>query len=143
MKEKATAVSDGTKAAETETTAKETSVKAEKKTTADAPGTKKTIETAAVSTEEKKEEKAKTAAKRGPKAGTKKAAKDEVKPEVFIQFQNKEAVVEDAIEKAKGQFVADGHRVSTIKSLQIYLKPEEGAAYYVINQKFAGRVDLF
>lgn len=146
MKEKATAVSDETKVTE---------AAAEKETTADVPETKKTIETAAVPTAEKKEEKAKPAAKRGPKPGakraakedakpeTKKAVKEELKPEVFIQFQNKEAVVEDAIAKAKGQFVADGHRMSTIKSLQIYLKPEEGAAYYVINRKFAGRVDLF
>lgn len=74
---------------------------------------------------------------------TKKVVKEELKPEVFMQFQGKEAVVEDAIEAAKAQFLADGHRASSIKSLQIYLKPEEYAAYYVINQKFAGRVDLF
>lgn len=77
------------------------------------------------------------------KTTTKKAVKEEMKPEVFIQYQGKEAIVEEAIEKAKAEFVADGHRVSSIKSLQIYLKPEEYAAYYVINQKFAGRVDLF
>lgn len=77
------------------------------------------------------------------KTTSKKAVKEEMKPEVFIQYQGKEAIVADAIEKAKAEFVADGHRVSSIKSLQIYLKPEEYAAYYVINQKFAGRVDLF
>ena len=47
------------------------------------------------------------------------------------------------IEKAKKQFEAEGHRASSIKSIQVYLKPEEYAAYYVINQKHAGRVDLF
>ncbi|MCI5872682.1 MAG: DUF6465 family protein [Clostridiales bacterium] len=73
----------------------------------------------------------------------KKVVKEELKPEVFIQYQGKEAIVADAIEKAKAEFVANGHRVSSIKSLQVYLKPEEYAAYYVINQKFAGRVDLF
>ena len=72
-----------------------------------------------------------------------KAAKEELKPEVFIQYQGNEAIVADVIEKAKNEFVADGHRASSIKSLQVYLKPEEFAAYYVINQKFAGRVDLF
>lgn len=77
------------------------------------------------------------------KTTSKKAVKEEMKPEVFIQYQGKESIVADAIEKAKAEFVADGHRVSSIKSLQIYLKPEEYAAYYVINQKFAGRVDLF
>ena len=71
------------------------------------------------------------------------AAKEELKPEVFIQYQGNEAIVADVIEKAKNEFVADGHRASSIKSLQVYLKPEEFAAYYVINQKFAGRVDLF
>ena len=72
-----------------------------------------------------------------------KAAKEELKPEVFIQFQGQEAVVADVIEKAKKQFEAEGHRASSIKSIQVYLKPEEYAAYYVINQKHAGRVDLF
>ena len=79
------------------------------------------------------------------KAAAKKAApkKEELKPEVFIQFQGQEAVVADVIEKAKKQFEAEGHRASSIKSIQVYLKPEEYAAYYVINQKHAGRVDLF
>ena len=84
----------------------------------------------------------KTRAPRGSKTA-KKAVKEELKPEVFIQYQGREAMVADAIDKAKAEFVADGHRVSTIKSLQVYLKPEEDAAYYVINHKFAGRVDLF
>ena len=81
--------------------------------------------------------------KRGPKPGSKKAPKEALKPEVIVQYQGRESVLEDAIEKAKGEFVAAGHRVSSIKSLQVYVKPEESAAYYVINQKFAGKVDLF
>ena len=81
---------------------------------------------------------------RKPRTKTaKKAAKEELKPEVYIQYQGREGVVEDAIKKVTEQFVAEGHRASTIKSLQLYLKPEENAAYYVINQKIAGRVDLF
>lgn len=87
-----------------------------------------------------KEKKPSRAAK---KAAAKAAAKEELVPEVFIQYQGNEAIVADVIEKAKNEFVAEGHRASSIKSLQVYLKPEEFAAYYVINQKFAGRVDLF
>ncbi len=89
-----------------------------------------------------KTEKETTKAKRGPKPG-KKAEKEELKPEIFVQFMDKEAVIEEVVGRAKAQFVAEGHRVSTIKSLQIYLKPEEYAAYYVINQKFKGRLELF
>lgn len=103
-----------------------------------------TEKTAAV--KEAVEEKAKPAREKKPSRAAKKAAKaakEELKPEVFIQYQGNEAIVADVIEKAKNEFVADGHRASSIKSLQVYLKPEEFAAYYVINQKFAGRVDLF
>ena len=101
-----------------------------------------TVKEAAAETKETakpvKEKKPSRAAKKAAKA-----AKEELKPEVYIQYQGNEAIVADVIEKAKNEFVADGHRASSIKSLQVYLKPEEFAAYYVINQKFAGRVDLF
>mgnify|MGYP001057814548 CR=1 FL=1 len=45
-------------------------------------------------------------------------------------------------EKAKAAFVAQGHRASTIKHLALYVKPEEQKAYYVINGKESGSVDL-
>ena len=105
---------------------------------------KETEVKAATKAEEPKKTAAETAKKRKPRTKTaKKAAKEELKPEVYIQYQGREGVVEDAIKKVTEQFVAEGHRASTIKSLQLYLKPEENAAYYVINQKIAGRVDLF
>jgi HD superfamily phosphodiesterase len=88
-----------------------------------------------------KEKKAeKTAAKTTKKE---KATKEALVPEVYIQFAGTEAVVADVTEKVKTMYVNEGHRASSIKSLQVYLKPEENAAYYVINQKTAGRVDLF
>lgn len=78
------------------------------------------------------------------KTTAKKAAvKKELAPEVYIQFEGREDAVQNVIAKAKEAFVADGHRESTIKSLRVYLKPEESAAYYVINEKYAGKVDLF
>ena len=48
-----------------------------------------------------------------------------------------------AVDRIKAEYVAQGHRASSIKSLKVYLKPEDNAAYYVINDKLAGRVDLF
>ena len=119
----------------------------EKKTTAKLDETKAAVKAAEAKVAAKVEETktaAETAKKRKPRTKTaKKAAKEELKPEVYIQYQGREGVVEDAIKKVTEQFVAEGHRASTIKSLQLYLKPEENAAYYVINQKIAGRVDLF
>lgn len=123
----------------------------EKKTTVKLDETKETVKAASEKVVAKAEEVKAAVKETATKAakttkGTKtakKAVKEELKPEVFIQYQGREAIVAEAIEKAKAEFVADGHRVSSIKSLQVYLKPEEYAAYYVINQKFAGRVDLF
>ena len=95
---------------------------------------------AAEKTVKKSETKVKAAAK---KPAAKKAAKEVLKPEITVQYQNLEVTTEVVEERVKAQFAAEGHRVGTIKKLNIYVKPEEYAAYYVINDKFTGRVDLF
>lgn len=70
------------------------------------------------------------------------AKKEEKKDEVFVQFAGEEYVVEEVMEKAKASYVAEGHRVSAIKSIRLYIKPEERKAYYVINEKAAGSIEL-
>ncbi len=70
------------------------------------------------------------------------AKKVEKKDEVFVQFAGEEFVVEEVMEKAKAAYVAEGHRASAIKSVRLYIKPEERKAYYVINDKAAGSIDL-
>ena len=75
------------------------------------------------------------------KAPKKKATRSET--EVFVEYYGQQSSVEEITNKVKEVFVSEGHRVSTIKSLKLYLKPEDGFAYYVINEKFAGRVPLF
>ena len=95
---------------------------------------------AAEKTVKKAETKVKAAAK---KPAAKKAAKEVLKPEITVQYQNLEVTTEAVEERVKAQFAAEGHRVGTIKKLNIYVKPEEYKAYYVINDKFFGSVDLF
>jgi len=68
--------------------------------------------------------------------------KPEKKDEVFVQFAGEEYAVGEVMEKAKAAYVAEGHRVSAIKSIRLYIKPEERKAYYVINEKAAGSIDL-
>lgn len=82
--------------------------------------------------------KATTTAKKAP-------AKKEVKKEtvITVQYQGNEVAVASVEEKVKAAFVAEGHKASSIKTLNIYVKPEEFSAYYVINEKYTGRVDLF
>ena len=73
----------------------------------------------------------------------KKAEKAPLIPEIKIQFAGNEADEDEIVNAIKNKYVSEGHRASAIKSLQIYLKPEENAAYYVINQKSMGMVPLF
>ena len=83
----------------------------------------------------------KTASK---KSAAKKADKPELKPELYVEYQGRQATGAAVVDKVKAAFVASGHRASSIKSLQIYIKPEEFKAYYVINDgKYTGGVDLF
>ena len=48
----------------------------------------------------------------------------------------------ELMERAKAAYAAEGHRISSIKSLSLYVKPEERKAYYVVNEKTTGSIDL-
>ena len=89
----------------------------------------------------KKEATAKKAVKKSPakKTETKKAEKVE---EIYLQFHGQEIFTKEIMEKAKKAYIAEGHRESSIKSIRLYIKPEENMAYYVINEKVAGGVAL-
>ena len=85
---------------------------------------------------EKKAPVKKAAEKKAPKAAPKAA------DAVFVQFGEGEWETADLAARAKAAYVAEGHRASTIKSFRLYVKPEEGKAYYVINDKATGSIDL-
>ena len=84
-----------------------------------------------------------TAAKKETTAKKAPAAKKEATVDVFVQFAGNQVSYASVEERVKAAFVAEGHRASSIKNLKIYIKPEENAAYYVINEDNVGRVDLF
>lgn len=150
------AAANTAKAAETKVTEKAPEVKAEVKTEVKAEAETKIAEKVNEVAEKAAEiavEKAaetKTAKKTAEKVGTakktaaaKKAEKAPLIPEIKIQFAGNEADEDEIVNAIKNKYVSEGHRASAIKSLQIYLKPEENAAYYVINQKSMGMVPLF
>ena len=71
----------------------------------------------------------------------KKSAGKLAEKKVFLQYQNGEFDLDAVIEKAAAVYnEIDGADV--IRSIKIYVKPEEYAAYYVINDKDTGRIDL-
>ena len=106
--------------------------------------TTKKVETAAKKAEAVAETTAKKVeAKTTAKKTVKKAVKEPAKTEMIVEFQGNAASVASLEDKVKAQFVAEGHRAGCIKTLNIYIKPEDYKAYYVINDKFTGSVDLF
>lgn len=82
-----------------------------------------------------------------PAAKTKKPVaktiKEKPQPEVFLQFSGNEVDIASIIDRAKQIYISEGHRESSIKTIKVYIKPEEYAAYYVINNKINGQVNLF
>ena len=106
---------------------------------------------AAAVKEEVKETAKKAPAKKAPakKAPAKKAAaktttaKKEVVTETYIQYAGQETLTAELLTKVKAAYVAEGHKESAIKSVKLYVKPEDSAVYYVINEKAVGMVSLF
>lgn len=102
-------------------------------------------ETTVPKAEEVKAEVKKAPAKKAPakKATPVKAAKAEIKTALYVQFAGNEVTEADIIDKVKAAYVAEGHKESAIKEINLYVKPEEYAVYYVINDKAIGKVNLF
>ena len=84
----------------------------------------------------------KTAAKKAPAKKTT-AKKAEVKTEMFLQFAGKEYTEKEIFQKVKDVWTKVlKNKVGDLKDVKIYLKPEDSAAYYVINGDTTGRVEL-
>ena len=70
-------------------------------------------------------------------------AKKDVKPEVFLQYREYEVTIETVTERVKAHYYAKGYPEGSIEDMQIYVKPEDFTAYYVINDGVVGKVNLF
>ena len=77
------------------------------------------------------------------RAGVLKEAED-VKKEAsfYLQYMGKEISTEEITQKVHEAWKTLGKNVDEIKTLNVYLKPEEAAAYYVINEETTGKVAI-
>ena len=60
-------------------------------------------------------------------------------PELYVELSGKQYNITDIIDRAKADYRTT-HKVG-VQSCKVYVKPEEDAAYYVIN-KVSGKLDL-
>ena len=90
----------------------------------------------AVHTEVRKEE---NVQKKTTKAPVKKA---EIKTSLCVQYLGKEIYEKDMIALVKKAWTAKRNKVSDIRSIELYVKPEDNAVYYVVNGDFTGSIEI-
>ncbi len=106
--------------------------KAEKKPETKAAEKKKPGRKPAVKAAEKKEVEKKSVEKKNE-------VKKELKSEITVQFGGKSYSQEELVQIAKDVWKYDlEQQESDLVSIELYVKPEEHVAYYVMNKEFAG-----
>ena len=70
-------------------------------------------------------------------------AKKDIKVNAFVEYYGKQVEEKTVIANVKKAWTKSGKKVGDIKTLDLYIKPEENAAYYVINGTNAGAVALY
>lgn len=74
-----------------------------------------------------------------PPAAPTRRGRPPLAPELYVEMGGEQYNITDIIDRAKADYRTT-HKVG-VQSCKVYVKPEEGAAYYVIN-KFSGKLDL-
>lgn len=147
MARKATNKTTAAKTTEAKSPVKAENTKAATKAIATKKDTTKAIETKAGVLKDAPvvEEKAAEAKTEPKKAAKKPVAKKkaEVKTEMFLQFAGKEFTEKDIFAKVKDVWTKElKNKVGDMKDVKVYLKPEESAAYFVVNGEVSGRIEL-
>ena len=70
---------------------------------------------------------------------TKKEAKQR---KAFVEYYGKQVEEKDIIARVKKAWTRSGKKVGDIKEMDLYIKPEEHAVYYVINGTETGAVEF-
>ena len=110
------------------------------------PEVKKAVEVKVVpevkETVEKVVPEAKKAVEKATEKVKKATAKKEIKTTLFVEYYGKQVQEKDMIASVKKAWTKSGKKVADIKTMALYVKPEENSVYYVINGDSAGRVEF-
>lgn len=86
--------------------------------------------------------KASATAKKASATVKKTATKKEIKMNVALQYAGKEIFEKDIVAAVKKEWTKGKNKISDIKTMDLYLKPEENAVYYVINGTALGKITI-
>lgn len=65
-----------------------------------------------------------------------------IKQQTVLQFNGQEFDLDAVEANVKQDWKDKGNKVTDIKTLSIYVKPEDAKVYYVANEEIEGSVDL-
>lgn len=65
-----------------------------------------------------------------------------MKSNVYLEYQEKQINEADIIAQAKKIWKDAGNTVASLKSIRLYVKPEENTVYYVFNEEVEGNFSL-
>lgn len=64
------------------------------------------------------------------------------KKTLFVQYNGKQVEEKDIVASVKKAWTEAGNKVGDIRTMDIYVKLEDDAVYYVINETESGKVEL-
>lgn len=64
------------------------------------------------------------------------------KTSMFVEYQGKQVEDKAMIAAVKKAWTEAGHKVGDMKTVELYIKPEEASVYYVINETETGKVEF-
>lgn len=64
------------------------------------------------------------------------------KTSMFVEYQGKQVEDKAILAAVKKAWTESGNKVGDMKTVELYIKPEEAAVYYVINGTETGKVEL-
>ena len=82
-------------------------------------------------------------AKKPASTRSRKTAKTAVSEKVFLQFGGHELDMSELIDRAKSEYAEAKGGAEAASDVRLYVKPEDSKAYYVVNDTFAGEIELF
>lgn len=111
-----------------------------KKTTAKKATAEKKTEEVKKAPAAKKTSAKKPAAKKPAAKKTTAAKKSTVDSKVYIQFFGKQVTAKDVLASCEADYKSKNK--AAVKKIEVYVKPEDNAAYYVVNGDVEGKVSL-
>ena len=104
---------------------------------------KETVKPEAKKAEEKKTETKKTPGRKPALRKPAASKKTAVKETIYLQYLGKEINKDDIVKQVKEVWTKQmKNKVGDLKSVDLYLKPEENAVYYVINGDVTGSLNI-